>query len=88
MKPYKDDMRKDYFIREFSDNMTQDELVWHRDLKDRKIEVLEGHGWQFQFDNKLPFNIIPGDHLTVKAKEYHRLIKGNTPLKLQIIEEL
>jgi hypothetical protein len=88
MKPYKEEVKEHYFIREFSDDVTQDELVWHRDLKDRKIEVLEGRGWKFQIDNSLPFNIIPGDHLTVKAKEYHRLIKGDTSLKLRITEKL
>jgi len=50
--------------------------------------VLEGEGWQFQFDNHLPFKIVAGDHFTIKENEYHRLIKGSSKLKLRITEVL
>jgi len=88
MVPYRDEAKEGFFIRQFDENVQQDELVWHRDHTDRRIDILEGIGWQFQFDNTLPFNIVPGDHLNIKANEYHRLIKGKSPLKLRITEKL
>lgn len=88
MEPYRDDARDGFFIRLFDENVEQDELVWHRDHRSRRVDVLEGEGWQVQFDNHLPFRIIPGDHFTIKANEYHRLIKGSSKLKLRITEVL
>jgi len=88
MEPYCDDARAGFFIRQFDENVEQDELVWHRDHNNRRIDVLEGEGWQFQFDNHLPFEIVAGDRFTIKANEYHRLIKGSSKLKLRITELL
>ena len=39
------------------------ELVWHQDAEDREVEVLEGKGWELQMDNKLPFELVSGDHI-------------------------
>jgi len=88
MEPYRDDARDGFFIRQFDENVEQDELVWHRDHHSRHVDVLEGEGWQFQFDNHLPFKIVAGDHFTIKENEYHRLIKGSSKLKLRITEEI
>lgn len=86
MKPYNDKLEENYIIREFSGDLKQDDLVWHRDRYRRRVDVLEGRGWKAQVDNKLPFNIIPGDHFYIEANEFHRLIKANTNLKLRITE--
>ena len=75
------------FLREFAATVEADELVWHRDKKNRTVTVLEGTGWKFQYDNKLPKEIKPGDVITIKACEYHRILKGETTLKLEIIED-
>jgi len=88
MKPYKDQEESNFFIRLFDETADADEYVWHRDRKDRKIEVLEGKGWKFQFDNSLPFNIISGDRLYISSNQFHRLIKGKTPLKIRITENI
>ena len=51
-KPYIDEKLNNWsFIRTFDHNVLTDELVWHRDENGRYIEVLEGSGWEFQFDN-------------------------------------
>ena len=50
MNPYKNKGN----IRTFSKDVNKLELVWHQDAEDRDIEVLEGEGWQMQFDNELP----------------------------------
>ena len=39
------------FERIFDLSVDSEELVWHRDKKTRFVKVLEGVGWQFQFDN-------------------------------------
>ena len=74
------------FVRSFSEQLDDSEMIWHRDRNDRTIKVLEGSGWKFQYDNKLPFEIKEGDVFSVDAYEYHRLLKGNTKLVLQIWE--
>ena len=42
-------------IREFSLDRENSEYVWHRDNEDREIEVIEGQGWQFQWEDCLPY---------------------------------
>lgn len=74
------------FVRIFDDGVGSDEMIWHRDRHDRTVKVVEGSGWKFQYDNKLPFELKEGDVFTVDAYEYHRLHKGNTKLVLQIWE--
>lgn len=74
------------WIRIFSVNADSEELVWHRDKKDRVIEVISGKGWSFQRDNEIPFPINSGSKFKIKAMVYHRLILGTTALKIQIKE--
>lgn len=74
-------------VRVFSENVLEEELVWHRDRADRVVTVLEGSGWKFQRDNELPFELHPGDMFFIEAFEYHRIIKGNNELKIKIEEK-
>jgi quercetin dioxygenase-like cupin family protein len=71
-------------IREFSSEVDPMELVWHQDKEDRTIEILEGEGWQLQRDNELPLVLQEGDSIFIPMGQIHRVIKGNTNLKLQI----
>ena len=71
-------------IREFSSEVDPMELVWHQDEEDRTIEILEGEGWQLQRDNELPLALQKGDIIFIPMGQIHRVIKGNTNLKLQI----
>lgn len=88
VKPYTDTNKTgNKFTRVFESAVDSQELVWHRDRRNRTVKVLEGTGWRFQYDNKLPYDIQPGDVINVKAFEYHRLIKGQDSLKLEIIED-
>jgi len=75
-----------YIIREFNENVDPTELLWHRDLNDRKVTVLEGNGWYFQKDNELPLELKEGVHIFIPKLEWHRVIKGTTPLKIKIEE--
>jgi len=68
MKPYQDSSN----IRVFSKDVDPMELVWHQDKEDRNIEILEGEGWQLQFDNELPFKLEKGDCISItEFKKYH-----------------
>lgn len=87
MKPYTDiEVTDKYIIREFNENIDPIELMWHRDLHSRNINVLEGEGWYFQKENELPSELKEGVSIFIEAKEWHRVIKGNTKLKIKIIE--
>jgi quercetin dioxygenase-like cupin family protein len=79
-KPYINDAN----VRTFSKNVNKLELVWHQDKEDRNIEILEGEGWSFQRDNELPVSLKEGDRIFITANQIHRIIKGNTDLKIKI----
>lgn len=80
MKPYSDNSN----IRKFSSNVDKLDLVWHQDKEDRLVEVLEGEGWKFQRDNKIPVDMKVGDRIFIPEGEIHRTIKGTTDLKIKI----
>ena len=74
-------------IRTFHVNIDDDEFVWHRDEENREIEILEGEGWQFQYQNCLPCLLRKGMIFDIPEGEYHRLIKGYNTLKVRIIRK-
>jgi quercetin dioxygenase-like cupin family protein len=74
------------FSRTFSASTSDAELVWHRDRRNRKVTVVAGAGWKFQHDNQIPTSIVPGDVFVVEQNQFHRLLKGETDLVLQITE--
>ena len=79
-KPYWEDGQ----IRTFDPSRDDEEFVWHRDMEDREIEVLEGEGWQFQIQDCLPWLLKKGMVFKIEKEEYHRLIRGATPLKCRV----
>ena len=80
MKPYKDSSN----IRIFSKDVDPMDLIWHMDDEDRNIEILEGKGWKFQFDNELPLSLTKGDRIFIDRHRVHRVHKGTTDLKIRI----
>ena len=79
-KPYKDVG----ILRLFDADVKSEDLVWHRDKEDRTVEVMEGEGWQFQFNGSLPFELTEGRKFKIDKDMYHRVIKGKTNLVLKI----
>lgn len=79
-KPYLDDGD----IRVFDVTKPNEDYVWHRDNEDRIIEILEGEGWQLQFENTLPFLLKQNMRFEILKGEYHRLLKGYNDLKIRI----
>ncbi len=73
-------------IRSFSENVKTEELTWHKDMKDRIVEVLSGEGWEFQLDNCLPIPLTAGDTLIIPANTYHRVKRGSNKLVVRITE--
>lgn len=86
-KPYKQkNINREEFIRVFKSSVDPAELIWHRDRNTRVIEVLEGEGWQFQYERDIPMELRKGLTFTVPKEAYHRLIIGATDLKIRIKE--
>lgn len=83
---YTDRFNPHHFTRVFSDSVNEDELVWHRDKKDRSFKVLQGEHWKLQMDNETPIVLESGKYYFIKAMEYHRIIKGQGSLVLDIEE--
>ena len=69
-----------HVIRSFN----EDELVWHRDKEDRTIHVIEGLNWMLQMDNEEPVELVKGKSYFIPKMEYHRIIKGEESLMIEI----
>jgi len=88
-KPFEDFENSIYsnvFTRVFKEDTEDKQLIWHKDKKDRTVKVIYGTGWKLQYDNQLPFELEPGQNYHIKKEEFHRLLKGNSELKLEIKE--
>ena len=57
-RPYSELKENGYIIREFSQNTSSFEFVWHRDKEDRIVEAIGKTDWKFQLDNEIPKEII------------------------------
>ena len=86
VRPYTEVIEDDYIIREFSGDVNESELIWHRDRNTRRVTVLQSEGWKIQMDNNLPEELEKGNNYYIPKMEYHRLIKGKGNLLLQIKE--
>jgi quercetin dioxygenase-like cupin family protein len=73
-------------IRSITSEAIDGELTWHRDANDRTVTILEGSGWKVQFDNQIPFNVRPGDKISVHSNQWHRVIPGSGNLVMEIKE--
>ena len=87
-KPYTemnfDRFDSNHVIRTFTEDVNEEELVWHRDKEDRIIHVLEGNEWMLQMDNEEPVKLEKGKNYSIPKMEYHRIIKGEGSLTLEI----
>ena len=89
-KPYEHFMVSETkFIRRFGKDVSDEELVWHRDEKERLVYVIHvDDGWSFQEDNKLPQALTSMISVfRIKAGTYHRLIKGEGHCVLYVEEK-
>lgn len=84
MRPYREIQTQTCLYRKFTQDISEDELVWHRDQNDREVSIMDTTDWMFQFENELPFTLK--DTLFIPKETYHRLIKGTGTLNVQIQE--
>ncbi len=85
-KPYIEERNDNIIRRTFSNSINENELVWHVDKVDRVVIILSETDWSFQLDNGLPKKLKVGDELFIPKETYHRVIKGNNDLIVEIIE--
>ena len=86
--PFKEkQINKQLFLREFSANVDEMDLIQHEDREDRIVHVLEGNKWKFQFDEQLPFEMLDGIDIIIPKGIIHRIIKGDGPLKIKVYKE-
>ena len=85
-KPYSEKRNGNIIKRTFSQNVDENELLWHRDKEDRYIEVLNESDWSFQMDNEIPVKLTKGFKIFIPKEAFHRVIKGKTDLDILIKE--
>lgn len=68
-------------LRTFDQNVSEDELVWHRDREDRIVTALHPTDWQVQLENELPITLT---EVFIPKGLYHRVIKGTRDLYIQV----
>jgi hypothetical protein len=87
MQPYKDTtVTENTFTRTFLESTDDIDLLWHRDRKTRIIKPTAGTNWHFQEDDKLPVLLSTTNTVMIEAGKWHRLIKGEGDLILEIKE--
>jgi len=84
--PFQQEIFDDKIIRTFSPDVDSDELKWHQDLKDRKVRVIQDGGWSFQMENSLPVKLLNAEQFSIPKFVWHRVIKGNGDLIVEIVE--
>ena len=73
-------------LRTFSKDVLSEELAWHRDRNNRIVEVIEGEGWEIQFEDRLPEPLEKGKEYVIPAYTFHRIKRGTTDLVIKIEE--
>lgn len=85
--PFKQTNESGLLVREFSSDTDSEELVWHRDRRDRYVTVRSGKGWMLQLENDLPRELRRGNVYFIPKSTYHRVIKGESSLIVEIEEK-
>jgi hypothetical protein len=87
MNPYKENISENGARkRVFSKELHEAELVWHRDKEDRLVYPTHDTDWMFQFENELPRYMSPDEAVFIPKNTFHRVIKGNGDLEVEIFE--
>ena len=84
--PFEQEIINGKITRVFSPDVDTEELKWHQDLKDRRVTIIEDGGWSFQMDDNLPNKLKIAEQLWIPKFVWHRVIKGNSNLVIEIEE--
>ena len=83
MNPYKEKkLTDDTYLRTFSVETPETDLIWHLDREDRVIEATHFTDWKFQFDNKLPISL--NNKINIPKNTFHRIIKGTDNCTIKV----
>lgn len=85
-KPYVNIHQPDGSFERTFEDAEEMELVWHRDREDRTVVPVSGDGWMLQMENCLPVPLERDKKYFIQKGVYHRLIRGSTPLVINIRE--
>lgn len=85
-RPYQEEVIDNKIVRTFLPDVESEELKWHQDLKDRKVRIIKSSGWFFQMEDQLPKRLLDGDQIFIPKLSWHRVIKGNNELIVEIEE--
>lgn len=83
-RPYQEVRAFDFINRTFTQDIDEEELVWHRDRRDREVKVIGETDWMFQLEDNIPQQLK--DTIFIPKSTYHRLIKGTGELNILIQE--
>jgi hypothetical protein len=84
--PFNQTKSENKLIRTFDPKINDEELVWHRDDRDRKVKILSNEGWKFQKEDELPIELSVNQEILIKKEEWHRVLKGEGELIVEIEE--
>lgn len=73
-------------VRTFLPSVDSEELKWHRDIKDRRIRIIESGGWEYQSENELPVILENDMTFLIPKMSWHRVIAGHDNLVVEIEE--
>ena len=65
-------------LREFSKDLSNKDLNWHRDKENRRVKVISGSEWYIQFENELPRLMPEGFSFIINKNKWHRIINKNS----------
>ena len=82
-RPYSEKEDNGFVIREFLEETSSFEFVWHRDKEDRIVQAIHDTDWLFQLDNQVPQRLSK-DKLFIPKETYHRIIKRTGDLVVKI----
>jgi len=86
-KPYTESqISENQFIRIFSPDIPEEELVWHRDREDRVVTPINNNDWQLQIDDQLPIYLKQSEEYIIPKGVFHRVIKGTTSLTIKLLK--
>lgn len=84
--PFEQELINGKIKRTFSPDVESEELKWHQDQKDRKVTIIEDGGWSFQMEDSLPIKLSNAKQLSIPKFVWHRVIKGEGKLVVEIEE--
>ena len=83
MNPYTEEqINKNTYLRTFSAETPETDLIWHLDRENRVIEAIHNTDWKFQFDDELPLSL--NNLITIPKNTFHRIIKGTNDCTIRI----